>query len=325
MADAKTQHRTAYRHHKHHHLRLTIGLVLMLLPYNTISQDTAQSSLQSNLNGATNNSTSIHSTKPLDTTTVPTTNRFSEKPVINIENTTTIAITYTIGNRNTSMAINNSTTESIHHAPVTSSDINLNHSHLVNNSNNQNLTNNVSQSVSVASAALPAQLPDTCAGHNRLHESLQPKRTPYAKLRKCCEPGQSYQNNDGTNYCYPETTPFNATIIEAIFYENCIEDVETNIELRMEYGNPCDQQEAFLYNINYGDLLYVLQNGSLLRVDDTFDSYDVFDSYCLDMDRDTDKITAIVCNQTMMSGNVSKAQSYLYAICKCALCNIVKC
>lgn len=89
------------------------------------------------------------------------------------------------------------------------------------------------------------------------------------------------------------------------------------VNVPMEIGNPCANNESMLYNADYGDLLYVLQNGSLLRVEANFDSYDVFTSYCLDMDRDSKLLMALVCNQTLGHiFHVSKAQSYLYAICK---------
>lgn len=116
----------------------------------------------------------------------------------------------------------------------------------------------------------------------------------------------------------PENVPFAAPFVEAVFFDSCIEDNEdVIIKLEAVYGNPCIGLEAFMYNIDEGDLLYVLQNGSLLRVDVDFEAYDVFDAYCLDMDRETKLLNAVVCNQTMSNlSHVSKAQSYLYAICK---------
>lgn len=152
-----------------------------------------------------------------------------------------------------------------------------------------------------------------CFGHARLVH--QPVYSGYDKLKKCCPEGFNYQGKDK---CVPENVPFAATFVDAVFFDSCIEDNEYNIiKLETGYGNPCVGLEAFMYNIDEGDMLYVLQNGSLLRIDVNFEAYDVFDAYCLDMDRETKLLNAVVCNQTMDNfAHVSKAQSYLYAICK---------
>lgn len=104
----------------------------------------------------------------------------------------------------------------------------------------------------------------------------------------------------------------------AEFFDRCIEDMEEYLELDYAYGYPCAAgSQAFVYSMEYGDSLYVIQNGSLLRIDENFESFDVFDDYCLDMDRESKMITAYVCNQTFGSMvHVSKAQSYVYAICR---------
>ena len=117
-----------------------------------------------------------------------------------------------------------------------------------------------------------------------------------------------------------ENIPFQVPIIDAIFYEHCIEDSEKKIELEYEFANSCtndngNAEHALIYNKNYGDVLYVLQNGSLLRVDEDFSSYDVYDDYCLDMDRDDLLLTAVICKQTKVI-KVSRAEAYLYATCK---------
>lgn len=158
-----------------------------------------------------------------------------------------------------------------------------------------------------------------CFGHARL--DVQPTYSDYAKMKKCCPEGQNYQGKDK---CVPENVPFVATFVDAVFFDSCIEDNEdSSIKLETVYVNPCVGLEAFMYNIDEGDMLYVLQNGSLLRVDVNFEAYDVFDAYCLDMDRETKLLNAVVCNQTMNNySHVSKAQSYLYAICKLLLAYI---
>lgn len=161
----------------------------------------------------------------------------------------------------------------------------------------------------------------SCSEFKKLADEFQPKYSPYAKLKKCCPNGEIYlPNGSGQDKCDIANVDFAPVVIEAIFFDHCIEDTERNISLKYEIGNPCGEHEALIYSIEYGDNLYVLQNGSLLRVDDDFSGFDVFDDYCLDMDRDTTFLTAVVCNQTNPSQHlvhVSKAQSYLYAICKC--------
>lgn len=157
-----------------------------------------------------------------------------------------------------------------------------------------------------------------CVNHSLLND--QPITSHGAKIKKCCPKGHNLQTiNDTKLECRPSTIYFNVEIIVATFYDSCIEDTEEYLELNYEYGYPCVAgTQAFIYNQDYGDALYVIQNGSLLRIDENFDSYDVFNDYCLDMDNDSQIVTAYVCNQTFGDMvHVSKAQSYVYAICKC--------
>lgn len=161
---------------------------------------------------------------------------------------------------------------------------------------------------------------DNCSEFKKLNSELQPKHTDYAKLKKCCPKGEIYlPSGRGRDKCDIANVKFAPVVIEAVFFEHCIEDTEKVILLEYEYGNPCGEHEALVYSKEYGDNLYVLQNGSLLRVDDDYGGFDIFDEYCLDMDRDTSILTAMVCNQSNPSQHlvhVSKAQSYLYAICE---------
>lgn len=116
-----------------------------------------------------------------------------------------------------------------------------------------------------------------------------------------------------------ENHPFKAKTINASFYENCIVDKETSIHLNYSIGYDCDpnsnekNQWTLLYGSLYGDILYVLQNGSLLRVDEGYSDYDVFNNYCLDMDRESGELVAKVC----ISGpkEVFRAEAYLYSTC----------
>lgn len=68
------------------------------------------------------------------------------------------------------------------------------------------------------------------------------------------------------------------------------------------------------YSILDGDLLYVLQNGSLLRVNENFTEYDVFDDYCLDMDSDEGMLTAVVCFEKIDTV-IFRGEAFIYSTC----------
>lgn len=70
-----------------------------------------------------------------------------------------------------------------------------------------------------------------------------------------------------------------------------------------------------MYNENYNDILYVIQNGSLLRIDKEYESFDVYDHYCLDLDEDEGVLTAIVCEFDDMLLKVGRAQALIFATC----------
>lgn len=72
---------------------------------------------------------------------------------------------------------------------------------------------------------------------------------------------------------------------------------------------------GLLYNINYNDILYVIQNGSLLRIDGSFESFDIYDHYCLEMDDEEGVLTAIVCEFDDMLFRVNRAQAMIFATC----------
>lgn len=173
---------------------------------------------------------------------------------------------------------------------------------------------------SVVATTSRSDASNSCVDSKKLSSEFQPTFTDRAKLKKCCPPDEIYlPSGGGRDKCDIANVKFVPTVIEAVFFEHCIEDTERNVTLNYEIGNPCGDDEALVYGEDYGDNLYVLQNGSLLRVDSDFSGFDIFDEYCLDMDRDTALLTAIVCNQTNPSQHlvhVSKAQSYLYAICE---------
>lgn len=157
---------------------------------------------------------------------------------------------------------------------------------------------------------------NSCSEFKKLHNEFQPRFTDSARLKKCCALNEMYVPIPGErDKCGIANVTFEPVIVEAVFYEHCIEDTEKVISLENKYGNPCGDHEALKYSLESEDHLYVLQNGSLLIVYENFSGYDVFDEYCLDMDRDNKYLTAIVCNQSYVS-QASTAQSYLYAICE---------
>lgn len=149
-------------------------------------------------------------------------------------------------------------------------------------------------------------------------------------IRKCCPHGQNYEKTEydaATSRCAAENIPFNVSVINATFYKDCIEDNEsTELNLEFDYGNECsfsifDTSRSsdyvnFVYSKSAGDLLYVLQNGSLLRIDENFANYDIFDEYCLDMDREDGSLTAIVCDHKMIrrQRRVLRGEAYLYSV-----------
>lgn len=189
-------------------------------------------------------------------------------------------------------------------------------------SNSVTITETPLKSVIVTTASSLSRN-DSCSEFKKLSNEFQPKHTDFAKLKKCCPLDEMYvPSGGGRDKCDIANVQFSPVVIEAVFFEHCIEDTEKLISLDYQFGNPCGDHEALVYSKEYGDNLYVLQNGSLLRVDDDFTGFDIFDDYCLDMDRDNNMLTAIVCNQSNPSQHlvhVSKAQSYLYAICKCCI------
>lgn len=75
---------------------------------------------------------------------------------------------------------------------------------------------------------------------------------------------------------------------------------------------------GILYNEIYGDFLYVLSNGSLLRVAENWEYYDIFDEYCLDMTYDNNGfvLSAISCHDVYGGVvHVSHVQGFICAVC----------
>lgn len=131
--------------------------------------------------------------------------------------------------------------------------------------------------------------------------------------------GQNYNRTDERIECIDENMKFNATIINALLYENCIEDTEISINLNYQIGNKCDNitnANMFIYNRKLGDILYILQNGSLLLIDSNLETgynYHITNNYCVDMDHIDKILTAIICIKHEMT--VTRGESLIYAVC----------
>lgn len=143
----------------------------------------------------------------------------------------------------------------------------------------------------------PIAQSETCTGYNLL--PVQPIYSEHARVTKCNE------KNITISFAW------------AIFYDNCIEDLENLTSLQNEIFNPCASgtHKSLIYGDIPDDRLVILQNGSLFRSNSTYTEYDVFDTYCLFADEETGQTLAMVCYDELVS--VSRAQAYLYAICKC--------
>ena len=76
---------------------------------------------------------------------------------------------------------------------------------------------------------------------------------------------------------------FRVDVLVVTFYKDCIQDEEKIISLDIEEGNPCSGMGFLPFNKNYNDTLYVIQNGSLLRLDTNKNTFNVYNKYCLDM------------------------------------------
>lgn len=162
----------------------------------------------------------------------------------------------------------------------------------------------------------------------------QPKAAPLSSLKKCCPLNQHYGYEFGKRSCVNSSQSFQMKAIQARFYENCIEDEEINVTIAVVVENQCKKSDklihppiylflihqhlhfsGLMYNQNYNDILYVIQNGSLLRIDDSYESYDVYNHYCLEFDEDEGAITAIVCEFDDILFQVDPAQALIFATC----------
>lgn len=94
--------------------------------------------------------------------------------------------------------------------------------------------------------------PDTISRQNpqpadcsqREKSRSQPTATSSSRLRKCCPLGENldiYRENQSDSMCDSAVLNFEPTIISAVLFDNCIEDLEIAPELSYEIGNPCNR------------------------------------------------------------------------------------
>lgn len=157
-------------------------------------------------------------------------------------------------------------------------------------------TNNPATNQTFPSTTDNPSIQDSCVGYQQL--SVQPIYSDYAQVTKCTE-------NDSLVISFAW----------AVFYENCVDDLGNATSLPNEIFNPCASatHNSFVYGDDE-DRLFVLQNGSLFRTNFNYTEYDVFETYCFFADKVTGQTMALVCYDGLVT--VSRAQAYLYAICK---------
>ncbi|KAL7733591.1 hypothetical protein ACLKA6_005054 [Drosophila palustris] len=141
-------------------------------------------------------------------------------------------------------------------------------------------------------------VPTDCS--QRAEVKNQPKFTSSSRLRKCCPLGENldyYRENQSDSMCTDKAVlNFEPTIVTAMLYDNCIEDMEVKPELSIEIGNTCNSLDffsSFIYE-DTDDQLIIMQNGALLLIDRNGTDYTVEENYCLDMDK-SGKLIAFVC------------------------------
>ncbi|XP_063706908.1 probable G-protein coupled receptor Mth-like 14 isoform X2 [Culicoides brevitarsis] len=165
------------------------------------------------------------------------------------------------------------------------------------------------------------EVPSDCSQYKMLKS--QPAVLPVVTVPKCCKMGENYYMNDTSRGCDEGDVPLDFELIHAVFYDGCIEDQELNMSYKIELRAPC--AGGMLYSEVYNDFLYVLSNGSLLRVSNDWQSYDIFDDYCLDMANDNNSwiLSAISCHDVY--GGVIRVSEIQGVICAVLMMISVPC
>ncbi|XP_053668360.1 probable G-protein coupled receptor Mth-like 14 [Anopheles marshallii] len=137
-------------------------------------------------------------------------------------------------------------------------------------------------------------------------------------IKKCCPRGESFVR-EHAKYVSCQHDALSTILPQAIvaqFYQDCIEDLEEDIQLEVLIGNPCPYDGGMVsFSERTNDTLYIIQNGSLLVIYGGKD-YDVYDSYCLDYDRDYRTLIGYVCpSEVRIMVDVVKGQLFLLILC----------
>ncbi|XP_001983170.2 probable G-protein coupled receptor Mth-like 14 isoform X3 [Drosophila grimshawi] len=163
---------------------------------------------------------------------------------------------------------------------------------------------------STLSTLVQKQTPADCSQREKSRSQPIPSST--SRVRKCCPLGENldfYRENQSDSMCDGAVLSFEPTIINAVLFDNCIEDLEIFTELPYEVGNPCNS--SFQYD-DTEDLLFILQDGSLLIIDKNGnESYTVEENYCLDQDKSGHMLAFICITQV---DEVSKAKIIIVAV-----------
>jgi hypothetical protein len=72
----------------------------------------------------------------------------------------------------------------------------------------------------------------------------QPKATSRSSIKKCCPLYQNYKIEMGKRFCGNSSLEFNVSPIRAKFYENCIEDEESDVTIDIKIENSCKKYVA---------------------------------------------------------------------------------
>ncbi|XP_032599271.1 probable G-protein coupled receptor Mth-like 14 isoform X1 [Drosophila grimshawi] len=168
---------------------------------------------------------------------------------------------------------------------------------------------------STLSTLVQKQTPADCSQREKSRSQPIPSST--SRVRKCCPLGENldfYRENQSDSMCDGAVLSFEPTIINAVLFDNCIEDLEIFTELPYEVGNPCNSV-TFFSSFQYDDtedLLFILQDGSLLIIDKNGnESYTVEENYCLDQDKSGHMLAFICITQV---DEVSKAKIIIVAV-----------
>lgn len=67
----------------------------------------------------------------------------------------------------------------------------------------------------------------------------QPKFSSRSAIKKCCPLHQNYKIEMGKRFCGNSSLEFSVEAIRAKFYENCIEDEESDVTMDIKIENSC--------------------------------------------------------------------------------------